>query len=103
MEQPKYVLAIRPLPDPTDVDGIRRLRAMLKSMLRGYRLRVVSCVEWKETELAKAMEPTTDTKQPARRKRRTPETAIPGDQAAQYDIRADQTPKRSRGLARQPK
>lgn len=36
-----YQLTIRPLPDSTDPDGIRRLRWALKTLLRGYRLRTI--------------------------------------------------------------
>jgi hypothetical protein len=38
-EAPTYRLVLRPLPDPSDADGIRRLRMALKALLRSYRLR----------------------------------------------------------------
>jgi hypothetical protein len=42
MKPPVYELRLRPLPDPGDPAGYRRVRALLKRMLRGYGLRVVS-------------------------------------------------------------
>ena len=39
---PTYRLLVRPLPDATDPEGYRRLRALLKTMLRGYRIRCCS-------------------------------------------------------------
>lgn len=38
----EYLLRLRPAPDTTDVDGIRRLRAWLKRAGRAYGLRCVS-------------------------------------------------------------
>lgn len=40
--RPVYKLTLRPEPDPTDPDGIRRLRALLKAALRSYGLK---CIE----------------------------------------------------------
>lgn len=41
-DAPTYRIVLRPLPDRTDPQGWRRLRAALKSMLRSYRLRCVT-------------------------------------------------------------
>ena len=41
----RYQLILRPLDDDSDPRGIRRLRACLKNMLRGYRLRCTRVVE----------------------------------------------------------
>lgn len=38
-DRPTYILRLRPEPDSTDPDGIRRLRAFLKAALRSYGLR----------------------------------------------------------------
>ncbi len=42
-ERPIYILRVRPLADPSDVDGVRRLRSLLKRMLRQWRLQVIGC------------------------------------------------------------
>jgi hypothetical protein len=42
---PTYRLILKPIPNPADPGGIRRLRAILKRALRAYGLRCVSCVE----------------------------------------------------------
>lgn len=44
---PEYVLRVRPLKDPADPRGIRRVRLGLKRMLRALRIR---CVEIRENE-----------------------------------------------------
>jgi len=49
-ERPVYVLTVRPTPDATDPQGIRRLRAMLKSMLRRFGLRCVSVTPQDQTQ-----------------------------------------------------
>lgn len=41
-KQPEYVLRIRALPDASDPEAHRRLRALLKRMLRAYRLRCIA-------------------------------------------------------------
>jgi len=41
-----YKLILQPLPDETDVDGVRRLRGLLKAALRQYRLRAVRVEPW---------------------------------------------------------
>ena len=44
-ESPTYQLTLRPLPDKTDPEGIRRLRRVLKHSLRSCRMRCVAAVE----------------------------------------------------------
>ena len=44
-ERPLYLLTLRPEPSKTDPGGIRRLRACLKNMLRGYGMRCLSAVQ----------------------------------------------------------
>ncbi len=39
----RYRLTLRPLPDPTDPAGHRRLRRALKCLLRSFRLRCERC------------------------------------------------------------
>ena len=41
-EMPSYVVTLKPLPDPGDPGGTRRLRAVLKTLLRRYWLRCVA-------------------------------------------------------------
>ena len=41
-ERPTYTLTLKPLPDPTDPRGYRRLRSGLKMLLRKYGLRCTS-------------------------------------------------------------
>ena len=43
MNHPEYTIRLRCQHDPTDPDGIRRLRAALKRLLRGYGLRCLEC------------------------------------------------------------
>jgi hypothetical protein len=43
MKLPTYTLTITPLPQGDDPRGLRRLRAVLKVLLRVFRLRVVRC------------------------------------------------------------
>ena len=45
MSQPRYQLTLRPLPDRSDPDGIRRLRRGLKHLLRSCRLRCEKAVQ----------------------------------------------------------
>ena len=40
-DPPTYLLTIRPLPDPTDMEGVRRLRLALKVLLRRFGLKCV--------------------------------------------------------------
>ena len=42
MNHPEYTIRLRCQHDPTDPDGIRRLRAALKRLLRGYGLRCIA-------------------------------------------------------------
>lgn len=42
VDRPTYILRLRPEPDSTDPDGIRRLRALLKAALRSYGMK---CIE----------------------------------------------------------
>ncbi len=42
IDRPTYTLTLRPEPDPGDPDGIRRLRAALKRLLRCYGLRCIA-------------------------------------------------------------
>jgi hypothetical protein len=46
--RPSYVITLRPLPQEDDPNGIRRIRAALKALVRGYRLQPTSIVEAKE-------------------------------------------------------
>jgi len=41
---PDYTIRLRPLKDPTDPHGTRRLRSLLKYALRACRLRCLSAV-----------------------------------------------------------
>ena len=50
LSQPEYQLRLRPLPDNTDPDGTRRLRAALKRLLRTHRLRCVEVIPQLEGE-----------------------------------------------------
>lgn len=43
VDRPTYCLTLRPEPDSSDPDGVRRLRALLKAALRSYRLRCLDC------------------------------------------------------------
>lgn len=45
MNSKTYQLTIRPEHDASDVDGIRRVRLLLKRMLRTLRIRCLSIVE----------------------------------------------------------
>jgi hypothetical protein len=47
---PTYTLVLKPLNQADDPRGIRRLRAALKNLLRGYRLRVLSVHPTPDTE-----------------------------------------------------
>ena len=42
-DAPRYTLVLRPMPDRSDPDGIRRLRAVLKCLLRSYGMRCERC------------------------------------------------------------
>jgi hypothetical protein len=42
MNPPTYQLELRPLPDKSDPQGIRRLRILLKRLLRSHRMRCVA-------------------------------------------------------------
>lgn len=50
MKPAQFTITIRALPDRTDPDGTRRLRAALKCLLRSYRLEVVECAPIKTPE-----------------------------------------------------
>lgn len=52
-ERPIYQLTLKPLADPTDPDGIRRLRALLKIAHRRLRIR---CIEVHPVTAARAKE-----------------------------------------------
>lgn len=45
---PTYRIDLRPMPDSTDPDGIRRLRRALKCLGRSFRLRCVRAEELKK-------------------------------------------------------
>lgn len=54
---PAFCLILRPLPDASDPDGIRRLRGFLKSALRQWRLRCVRAERTTETCTPTGLQP----------------------------------------------
>jgi hypothetical protein len=46
-----FRLILRPLPRPGDENGIRRLRAIVKMLLRSYGMRIVEACEVKDEQL----------------------------------------------------
>lgn len=48
--KPRYELTLEAEHDPSDVDGIRRMKLMLKRLLRTHRLRCLSIVPKQESK-----------------------------------------------------
>lgn len=55
-EAPTYRIVIRPLPDQSDPQGWRRLRALCKAALRGYAIRVCTFEAVTQDDIAAADE-----------------------------------------------
>lgn len=97
MESPKYLLAVRPLPDDSDVEGVRRLRSLLKIMLRTFRIRCVSCEPWTEPKPPKPAEDATPAQEPRKRRRLKAEKALPASDALPVDQQSQLDPATPRG------